>query len=171
MLVTSVRAFPASYKAIEDSLRAELERAQSPADSLPILGNLYDLLPRSESTRLGKLLYQTACRAQDPVTAFDILRNQANRYMSDDSMLNVLKTRALEWPSSEDREETLTFIRMMDNMRRGKYGDSEDRSDFLASLLEEMSSDASRYCMACACCSPRVQTRSCLVYIWTLSEL
>ena len=143
MLVTSVRAFPASYKAIEDSLRAELERAQSPADSLPILGNLYDLLPRSESTRLGKLLYQTACRAQDPVTAFDILRNQANRYMSDDSMLNVLKTRALEWPSSEDREETLTFIRMMDNMRRGKYGDSEDRSDFLASLLEEMSSDHS----------------------------
>ena len=132
-----------SHKAVEDSLKAELARAQTAADSVPILGNMYDFFPRAQSTPIGKMLYYTACRADDPVTALDILRNQANRYMSDDSMLRVLRIKALEWPESEDREETLTFIRMMDNMRRGKYGDSQDRKAFLSDLLDEMSKNNS----------------------------
>ena len=40
-----------------DSLRTELHGAKTPTDSLPIMLNLYDVLPREKSNKIGDSLY------------------------------------------------------------------------------------------------------------------
>lgn len=137
LLVTSWMGVRADVQVVADSLWIELAEATIPGDSLAIMTNLYDVLPRAKSTQLGQQIYGVAQRANDPVTALDILRNQANRYMRSDSMLKVLRQQALEWPESNDREETITFIQMMENIRRGRYGDKSEREIFLTELLSE----------------------------------
>ena len=123
---------------IIDSLRTELHRAHTPVDSLHIMLNLYDVLPRDTSNRLGDSLYYTAMRARDYNSALDIIRNQANRYMRRDSLLRDLTEKALKCPDSDERKETITFIRFMQNMRRAYYSDTEDRKEALRERMEEI---------------------------------
>lgn len=123
---------------ITDSLRAELRSARTATDSLPTLCNLYDILPRDASTALGDTLYHTAMRAGDQSTALDIIRNQANRYMRDAAELDRLSQWALTCSDGNERRETLTFIRLMNNMRRARYSDSVERNEILQSYLEEI---------------------------------
>ncbi len=121
-----------------DSLRTELHGAKTPTDSLPIMLNLYDVLPREKSNKIGDSLYYTAMRAHDYNSALDIIRNQANRYMRRDSMLRDLTEKALKCPESNDRKETVTFIRFMQNMRRAYYSDTEERKEALKERMEEI---------------------------------
>ncbi|MCM1162693.1 MAG: HAMP domain-containing histidine kinase [Muribaculaceae bacterium] len=128
----------ARIKADEDSLYSQLAKVKTPADSLAILTNLYDLLPRAKSNHVGMQAIDVARRANDQAAALDIIRNQANRYMRSDSLLKILKVKTMEWPESEDRRETLTFITLMDNMRKGRYGDEAEREKFLGEILTRM---------------------------------
>lgn len=121
-----------------DSLRTELTSAHTTADSIPILCNLYDALPIGRSTPLGDSIYHIAMRAGDTRTALDIIRDQAGRYMTNDSALKSLTAWALRCPDGNDRKETLTYIRMTSNIRRASYGDSRDREEALKEFIEEI---------------------------------
>lgn len=132
-------AIPAAQVHIVDSLRAELGRARTPADSLPALCNLYDILPREESTPLGTRLINTAMNAGDQTTALSIIRNQADRQMRSDSALRALTERAMMCDDSNDRKETLTLIRLIDNMRSIRFSDRDDRERTLKSYLKMIS--------------------------------
>lgn len=132
------RAYVQSRSVAADSLYKMLGRMKTPADSLMVLTNLYDVLPRAKSSEVGWKVMDVAHRANNPGVALDIIRNQANRFMRNDSLLQVLVAETQKWPVSEDRAETLTFIKMMDNMRRGKYGDKETRKQFLKELLGQI---------------------------------
>lgn len=123
-----------------DSLRAELRAARTASDSTVILCNLYDILPREQSTAIGDTLYHTAMRAGDQRTALDIIRNQANRRIRESDKLEQLTQWALACANGNDRRETLTFIRLMDNMRRARYSDSVERANSLQAYLEEIES-------------------------------
>lgn len=136
LLPLAVRAERA--REIADSLFRELAVASSPGDSVPIMCNLYDLLPRKSSTDIGFRLVETADRAGDSGTALDIIRNQANRYLRSDSMLEVLRNRAVRFSESNDVRETLTFIDMMQNMRRARYSDRTERNAALKEYLEKV---------------------------------
>lgn len=125
-------------RATIDSLYHQLSLMKTAADSLPVMCNLYDVLPRDKSTKLGHLVIETADRAGHPSEALDLIRNQANRYMRSDSMLKELRARALRFPESEERAETITFIRMMQNMRKARYSDREERNKTLTEYIKVM---------------------------------
>ena len=121
-----------------DSLRSELSHARTASDSVTILCNLYDVLPRDASTALGDTLIHTAMRAGDQRTALDIIRNQANRRKRDADYLDQLTKWTKECNDGNDRRETLTFIRLMTNLRRTRYSDSVERKHALQTYLEEI---------------------------------
>lgn len=87
--LTYSRELPESCHAV-DSLRAELRDARTASDSTGTLCNLYDILPREQSTAIGDTLYHTAMRAGDQRTALDVIRNQANRRMRESDELERL---------------------------------------------------------------------------------
>lgn len=126
---------------IIDSLRSELRNATNASDSLPILCNLYDILPRESSTKLGDSVCLTAMRAEEYRVALDIIRTQASRKMRKDADLNALVELAMRCPDNNDRKETLTFITMMTNMRKANYSDNLERKDLLGKYLKEMTID------------------------------
>lgn len=123
---------------IIDSLRTELSQARTASDSVTILCNLYDVLPRDASTAIGDTLYHTAMRADDQRTALDVIRNQANRRKRDADYLEQLTRWTKECNDGHDRRETLTFIRLMYNLRRTRYSDSVERKHALQKYLEDI---------------------------------
>lgn len=133
-------AVAADNKAIIDSLRRELAQTTSESDSLTIVSNLFDLLPMKYTEEYGTMAYNLAKQMNDQASALELLRNIANRQNRNESILNRLREQALEWPESEDRKVTLTFIRMLDNRRRVRYGNNNTRQEFFDSLMKEMSS-------------------------------
>lgn len=126
---------------IIDSLRSELKNVTTTSDSLPILCNLYDILPRESSTKLGDSICRAAIRAREYRVALDIIRTQASRRMRKDADLNALATLALQCPDDNDRKETLAFITMMTNMRKANYSDNLERKDLLGKYLKKMTID------------------------------
>ena len=130
---------PEEIRPTVDSLATELKAARTPSDSLLIMCDIFDIMPRMAGMdKVAEDIYFLAKRVGDASTAFDILRNQANRSLYSDSILRVLTKRALTWPESNERSETLTFIKMMDNMRRGRYTEGDDHYDELVSLFNEL---------------------------------
>lgn len=135
----STDRIPAEIRPVVDSLTTELKAARTPSDSLLIMCDIFDIMPRIVGMdSVAEDIFYLAKRVGDVSTAFDIMRNQANRSLYSDSVLRILKQRTLEWPESQERSETLTFIKMMDNMRRGRYTEGYNHYNELISLLEEL---------------------------------
>lgn len=118
-----------------DSLAACLPQCTTPADSLVIYTNLYDVLPSTYSRSIGLKTYELATRAGDQLVAMEMLRNLGNRAYRDANFMRQLNEYALQWPDTEERKETVTFLHMMDNIRKGRYESKEGRKAFLDSLM------------------------------------
>lgn len=138
-----------SNSAISDSLYHCLQEATTPADSLVIMGNLFDVLPRDTGTEIGMEMFEVANRAGNSSAALSMLRNLANRYMRNDSMLVELYNLTLRYTDekttshdpgtvkakSDELMETRTFIRLTRNMHQARYANEEKRDELLHDLL------------------------------------
>ncbi|MDE5673138.1 MAG: hypothetical protein K2I02_07305, partial [Duncaniella sp.] len=82
-------------KALTDTFYERLAVATTQKDSLRIMCNLFDLLPRDEGTLVGLQMFDVADRANDVSTALETLRNLTNRYIRNASMLVELYNRTL----------------------------------------------------------------------------
>lgn len=80
-------------KLVADSLWTQLSKATTSTDSLPILENLFDVLPQRQSMNIGLKIFEVAKRAGDSSAALEMLRNLANLYLLNDSMLVELYNR------------------------------------------------------------------------------
>lgn len=133
-------------KSVTDSLYHELTVADNPNDSLSIMGNLFDLLPRDVGTLVGIEMVDVADRSDNPGAALEILRNLANRYIRNDSMLVELYNRAMRYSpnenpdikgvSTDELNETLTFIKLMRNIYQALYCDDEQRQELLMNFMK-----------------------------------
>lgn len=138
---------------ILDSLNMALEKAKTPADSLVIMDNLYDFLPRDIAGRFGLKMLDVADRAHKPSRSLEITRSLANRFTRDDKVLKQLLYRtesgyyAREKGDMEGREhaiavnddelmETLTFLRLARNIHQAQYSAPEKRSALLKEILQ-----------------------------------
>lgn len=136
-------------KVITDSLYIELAKAETPADSLPIMGNLYDLLPRDKGTPLGLEMFDVANRAENVSMALEILRHLTNRYIRQDSMLVQLYNRTLRYSKLgnetlssaqiDELRETRTLIKLTRNIGQANYSNPDERHDLLMDLLKTTS--------------------------------
>lgn len=138
--LTETKASEPVYRHSVDSLRQMLTHANTSADSVVTMCNLYDILPRTKNKELGDSIYHTAMRARNFSAALDMVRNLANRGMRNDSLLRVYMRWAKACPESDERRETETFIKLLANMCNARYGDPHQREEVLKKYLEQANS-------------------------------
>lgn len=131
---------------LADSLYQRLSTMTTPADSLTVMGNLFDILPRDKSTIIGTQMVDVAERAGKPEAALESLRHLANRYLKNDSMLTELYNRTLKYSNQagqtadnkayiDELEETRTFIQLSRNIHQAMYADEQSRKELLHNLI------------------------------------
>lgn len=146
--VRSTATTEETQKQIADSLYICLSKAETPADSLWIMENLYDVLPRANGNLLGLELFDVANRAGNSSAALNILRQLANRYLANDSMLMELYNKTLSYhdgptptvdspyrASSDELKETRTFLRFARNIHRANHASEAKRRELLQELI------------------------------------
>lgn len=130
-----------SKQEIIDSLDVELSRRSNPSDSVMLMFNIFDLEPQSKKTEYGKRLAATATRAGDYEIAFDALRNVANINQENEEIIEEILDMVKSYPESEDRDNTITFIRILRNWSRAKAAKTADeRVARIQALVREASS-------------------------------
>ena len=112
---------PACYSHIADSLSARLEIAETSADSIRLLNDILDLRPKTMTDSIGRVILHTALVSGDDRTGLDIIRNLANMHIRSDSLLALDLKNAMRFRPGDDREETVTFVRMMQNLNKVRY--------------------------------------------------
>lgn len=148
LAVLSCGATKRDMKQISDSLYIRLSKVVTPTDSLRIMENLFDILPREEGTNLGLKIFDVANHAGDSSAALDILRQLANRYMRSDSMLMELYNKTFyfhdgptptedsPYPATSDElKETRTFLRFARNIHRANHASETKRMELLPELV------------------------------------
>lgn len=133
-----------------DSLRSELGNAANARDSLDIMGNLYDLLPRDSGMPVGLQMIDVAEKAGNMSLALDMIRHVSNRSVRNDSLLVALLKRTNNYTDRnneaeieagkipvdyEDLMETRTFLRLSRNMHQAQFSRPEKRGELLKDLL------------------------------------
>lgn len=134
-------SMPAFGNELVDSLYLELEHASTPEDSIVVMGNLFDVLPRFNATQMGWKLYEVAERTQKDTIALEMIRSLANRSVRNDSILCDLYDRALKYPESPERTETLIFINLHRNVYHAYYASEKERDKLLRESLEKVTTN------------------------------
>lgn len=128
---------PQRRSQLSDSLAAALAKTDSPADSLRIISDLFDLAPRQKRDSIGRAGIDIAMRIGDSRTGLDLIRNICNLHHSSDSALAKDYDMAMNFIASPDRDETVTFIQMMQNYNSAKHLSAERRKVQLRHLVSK----------------------------------
>ncbi len=144
--VVPVQALPPNFdkKGAISSLQGELARASEAADSMVILSNLFDLCPRQHRDSIGMMVYRTALATGNSDYGLDALRNLGNVHHRNDSLLEMDIRRAMNFEPSEDRDETVAFLRMFRNMAKVRYTPEEEKEREFYRILRKLNDAGSQ---------------------------
>ena len=129
------------WKPIADGLYAELSKQRTPADSVKVLYNLFDLVPRAQKGDVARKLYDSAQRAGQTEVQLDVLRLLTSLYSSADHVLATIEKEAESVPDSREKQETLVFIRMRRLTKSSKFASEKERQDDIAKVLASYEND------------------------------
>ncbi len=132
----SVNATGAVSQEVRDSLWRELVHSDNPNDSIRTLYDLYDVSPRSVRGDVGMLLYDVASRTGDVDVQLDIIRNNTNLYLNNDSILAKYEKMVAKLPDSDDKEETLIFVGVNRLSHAYRTASEEKREEMLSRLIK-----------------------------------
>lgn len=119
-----------------DSLTKSLADAETPADSISLLYNIFDCSTAKKQEAVLEDIYRIASRTGDYDTALDALRLRANMGVTSDSLLNALIQRAEAIPENDNKKATMLFIKVRNNTR------------LIRSLPEEVRDNRLRECLS-----------------------
>ncbi len=122
---------------LSKAVNHNLSLAKSPADSLHLLYDLFDLAPRHKKYNIGKTIYGTATRAGNNDIRLDILRQMANLVQRNDSLHNILLRECLTIPESDEQKATQLFIRIAITNSNAADATDDERQDYLMKILKE----------------------------------
>ncbi|MDE6548239.1 MAG: hypothetical protein K2L22_04500 [Muribaculaceae bacterium] len=97
-------------QALIEKYSTQLKTTTSARDSLRILYYLFDLSDRRGQAKYAWDIYYTAGRAENVNAQLDMIRNLANFYAKDDSVINQLLRMTDEVSNEEARAATRTYI-------------------------------------------------------------
>ena len=117
-------------------LKTKLAQATSATDSICILYDLFDVLPRSEGRQIGDRIYEIATRTGDNTTRLDICR-QMTAYFSDDHSLAEIEKVVSQIPESQEQKETHLFLRMKRLSLSSRTKTEADRQSEIIRILSE----------------------------------
>lgn len=127
---------------IADSLRRILSATRNPADSLLILQNIIDLTDVSVAKdSLCRQTIELSLRHKEYPAGLSVLRTLANVHTRDEALLSADRETAMLFPASGDREETVTFLRMLENIHYVSYRTEAEKVRHLQQLLEEFTTN------------------------------
>lgn len=110
LLGFSVQAAHLDRQGKIDVLRRDLTKASSPADSVDILYNIYDLSPRAQQIEIARQLLNVAGRAHDYATQNDMIRQLATRLADSEDQMIQLRAQAAVIPNSVDKHITTMYL-------------------------------------------------------------
>lgn len=133
---------PENPTKLYDAMQKKLTAAKTPADSLPLLVDMLDLTDSlNVEIRIGELTYEAALRAKNSRIGLDALRNLGTKTARSDSLMHKYIEAAQMFPPSEDRSETITFLRIMHNQKQVNLSSPEERQKILRELLNEIANE------------------------------
>ena len=127
---------------IEKQLNKQLAVSTTAKDSIRILYDLFDLVPRKEKIPYGKTLYSVATRAGEDNVRLDILRQLSQltgSMIESDSVYKYLGEEVARIPRSQEQEETALFIRMRQLAGEARSADAKHIESNIAVLISEES--------------------------------
>lgn len=135
-------AFPMISTAADNSsiiseLSSSLTGATTPADSLKILYNIYDLSSRLQKKDLTRAIYATAINANDTSARLDILRQTSNLFIRNDSILATIQREVEKIPECDDQKETLVYIKLVRLKCLTRYSSIQERKEKIGELIKE----------------------------------
>lgn len=128
---------PERVEMLKDSLKHALTLNRTSSDSLATLIDIQDLSARRDYDSIGRHIVDIAIQSGNASIGLEALRNLASHNLRSDSMLSVDYSKALLFPDSEERRETLTFISMLQNLHSVRYSTPHEREKQLRKLLRE----------------------------------
>lgn len=129
---------------VVDSLRKELAKVHTPADSLHIYYDLFDLSHIKNRGTIAKELYDIARRAHNLTAQLDMLRMMGNIAESEkkDSVLVRCEELVQQMPDGEAQRETLAFLAMKRVALQSQSINDSLRDDYLRHELERYPGDS-----------------------------
>lgn len=140
--VNYVFANAKSVDEAEKQLNQQLASAKSQKDSITILYNLFDLVPRKEKLRYSEKLYGLAKRMGRTDIQLDLLRQLSQlgtALGNNDSVFRYLNEEVATIPRNKEQEETALFIRMRQVSGDARQADSKKIEGRIAQLIAEES--------------------------------
>ena len=126
----------------EKQLNKELASTHSQKDSIRILYNLFDLVPRKEKVKYSTQLYNLATRMGRTEIQLDLLRQLSQLAPSlgrTDSVFMYLNEEVAKIPRSQEQEETALFIRMRNVSGDARQADAKKIEGRIAELIAQES--------------------------------
>ena len=133
------------HKEIIDSIHHELSIARTPADSLPLLFDLYDLAPYGARFEIGDSVYQTAVRAKDRTVEGEMCFRLADIAMTmrAPELVDQMLARAELLPEGTDKEIIKCYIKTCFAPSR-TFKTEKEQADAIRDLLAEVNADEQR---------------------------
>lgn len=143
IIVAALCAFTtrAADKPTVEALKKDLASVVTPADSVRLLYDIFDIQSRCDQGETCEMIYHTAMRAGDQTSALDALRHLANMYSNNDSLQEIFEKRAHEMPGdSDDKKETEVFTYLARINMLSSLNDEEQVRQKLNKLLKKYTS-------------------------------
>lgn len=124
----------------KQKLEKKLNEADGYQDSVKILYDLFDLVPRRSKVEYARTLYDIAKRRNDMEVRLDVLRqvSQLSSVIENkDSMYRALNNEVASLPDSEETRETALFIRMRQVATEARNATEQECQNKIAELIAE----------------------------------
>lgn len=136
LLVSAVSVSAATRAELTDSLRHALLYVNTPADSLKLLYDIFDLENDSQHRFInGAVIYDVAGRAGNVKARLDMLRQMAIAKSSDLPALQELRRKANSFPLTDEVRDTRLFLDLYIIMTKVRSSSVADRQKQLADIV------------------------------------
>lgn len=124
-------------------LRERLTQSKTPADSIRVLYDVFDVLPQKSRIETGQQIYEIAKRTKNTQTQLDILRRIAAGF-DDDKTLGIIEKEANRIMPSPEQKETAMFIKLRKISARARKLSEKDRQKEIVKILHVYESTKSK---------------------------
>ena len=117
-------------------VRQGLSTVSTRSDSIRILYDVFDLLPRKDRIEVGRELYNVARRDGNIGVQLDICRLLSVCF-DDDKNLKMIQDEVESLPPSQERDETILFLEMRRISQKARNLSEEDRQKEIVKVINE----------------------------------
>lgn len=125
-----------------DSIRNQLQYLNTPADSIKLLYDIFDIETSDADRRKnGEILYKVATRANDNETRLDMLRQLAAVSGTDPKAILILRAEANKMRPSTELNDTKLFLDLFYILNKSRTSTEAERQRDITSMIASVDQD------------------------------